>query len=43
LKGKVNEIVGIYQPATPAEKAKVLNFLTEMDPLNAQEYQKINQ
>lgn len=42
LNGKLTEIVGIYSKATPAEKSNVLTMLSEIDPPNILQYQKIN-
>lgn len=42
LKGKQAEIIGIYGKALPAEKANVINLLSEIDPPNILQYQKIN-
>ena len=42
LKGKLPEIVGICSKALPAEKAKVVEQLVAMDPINQAEYNKIN-
>ncbi len=42
LKGKQTEIIGIYSKALPAEKATVINMLSEIDPPNILQYQKIN-
>lgn len=42
LKGKQSEIIGIYSKASPAEKATVINMLSEIDPPNILQYQKIN-
>lgn len=42
LNGKLTEIIGIYSKATPAEKSNVLTMLSEIDPPNILQYQKIN-
>ncbi len=42
LAGKISELVGIYSKAQPAEKSNVLTMLTDMDPSNLLQYQKIN-
>lgn len=42
LNGKLTEIVGIFSKATPAEKSNVLTMLSEIDPPNILQYQKIN-
>ena len=42
LNGKLTEIVGVFSKATPAEKSNVLTMLSEIDPPNILQYQKIN-
>jgi len=42
LNGKLTEIIGIYSKALPAEKSNVLTMLSEIDPPNILQYQKIN-
>lgn len=42
LKGKLPEIIGFCSKALPAEKAKVVEQLIAMDPLNQAEYNRIN-
>ena len=42
LKGKLPEIVGFCSKALPAEKAKVVEQLVAMDPINQAEYNRIN-
>lgn len=42
LNGKLTEIIGIFSKATPAEKSNVLTMLSEIDPPNILQYQKIN-
>ncbi|MFZ9968643.1 MAG: bifunctional phosphopantothenoylcysteine decarboxylase/phosphopantothenate--cysteine ligase CoaBC [Bacteroidia bacterium] len=42
LKGKLPEIVGFCAKALPAEKAKVVEQLIAMDPINQAEYNRIN-
>jgi hypothetical protein len=42
LNGKINEIIGIYSKAQPGEKSNVITMLSEMDPPNILQYQKIN-
>ncbi|MBX7202280.1 MAG: DUF4835 family protein [Bacteroidia bacterium] len=39
---KADELVNIYQQASPQEKAKVLELLAIMDPTNSNKYKKIN-
>ena len=40
---KTDELVSIYQQASPSEKAAVMNLLNELDPTNSNKYKKINQ
>lgn len=40
---KINELVGLYGKATPEEKTQVLTMLSEIDPSNILQYQKITQ
>jgi hypothetical protein len=40
---KADELINIYQQATPTEKAAVLQLLGELDPTNSNKYKKINQ
>jgi hypothetical protein len=42
LNGKLTEIIGVFSKATPAEKSNVLTMLSEIDPPNILQYQKIN-
>jgi phosphopantothenoylcysteine decarboxylase/phosphopantothenate--cysteine ligase len=42
LKAKLPEIIGFCSKALPAEKAKVVEQLIAMDPLNQAEYNRIN-
>lgn len=42
LKAKTPEIIGFCSKALPAEKAKVVEQLIAMDPLNQAEYNRIN-
>lgn len=42
LNGKLSELIGIYGKALPAEKSQVLTMLSEIDPPNILQYQKIN-
>jgi hypothetical protein len=42
LAGKMTEIIGIYGKAQPAEKSAVVTMLSEIDPSNLLQYQKIN-
>jgi hypothetical protein len=42
LKGKQPEIIGFCAKALPAEKAKVVEQLVAMDPINQAEYNRIN-
>lgn len=42
LAGKISEVVGIYSKAQPAEKSNVVTMLTDIDPSNLLQYQKIN-
>lgn len=42
LTGKLTEIVGIYSKAQAAEKSNVLTMLSEIDPPNILQYQRIN-
>ena len=42
LKGKLPEIIGFCSKALPAEKAKVVEQLVAMDPINQAEYNRIN-
>ncbi|MFM9143317.1 MAG: DUF4835 family protein, partial [Bacteroidota bacterium] len=42
LKGKLPEIVGFCSKALPAEKAKAVEQLIAMDPINQAEYNRIN-
>lgn len=42
LAGKMTELVGIYSKAQPAEKSAVVTMLSEIDPSNLLQYQKIN-
>lgn len=42
LNGKLTEIVGIYSKAQAAEKSNVLTMLSEIDPPNILQYQRIN-
>jgi len=41
LAAKVTEIIGIYSKATPEEKSTILTMLSEIDPSNILQYQKI--
>lgn len=41
LEAKADEIVNIFSQASPMEKTRVVNILKEIDPSNAQKYQKI--
>lgn len=43
LAGKITELIGIYSKATPEEKSNVLTMLSEIDPSNILQYQKITQ
>lgn len=38
---KSSELIGIYENAAPAEKAKAVNLLMRLDPANGDEYQQI--
>lgn len=38
---KYNELVNLYKPADPAEKGKILNTLSLIDPGHIQQYQKM--
>jgi hypothetical protein len=40
---KSAELIGIFQNASPAEKAKAVNYLTRLDPANGDDYQQILQ
>ncbi|MFN0274236.1 MAG: DUF4835 family protein [Chitinophagales bacterium] len=40
---KSDELIGIYQNASPTEKAKAVNFLMKLDPANGDDYQQILQ
>jgi len=42
LGGKMSELVGIYSKAQPAEKSTVVTMLSDIDPSNLLQYQKIN-
>lgn len=42
LAGKMTELIGIYSKAQPAEKSAVVTMLSEIDPSNLLQYQKIN-
>ncbi len=42
LAGKMTELVGIYSKAQAAEKSAVVTILSEIDPSNLLQYQKIN-
>lgn len=42
LGGKMSELVGIYSKAQPAEKSAVVTMLSDIDPSNLLQYQKIN-
>lgn len=42
LGGKMSELVGIYSKAQPAEKSSVITMLSDIDPSNLLQYQKIN-
>lgn len=42
LSGKMTELVGIYSKAQAAEKSAVVTMLSEIDPSNLLQYQKIN-
>ncbi|MCX6272920.1 MAG: DUF4835 family protein, partial [Bacteroidetes bacterium] len=41
LEAKADELVNIFQQASPMDKTKVVNTLKEIDPSNASKYQKI--
>lgn len=38
---KSDELLGLYSKAQPTEKAKAVSYLTRLDPLNADSYQKL--
>ncbi len=42
LAGKMTELLGLYSKAQPAEKSSVVTMLSEIDPSNILQYQKIN-
>ncbi|MFW5793323.1 MAG: DUF4835 family protein [Bacteroidota bacterium] len=43
LTAKSDEFVNVYSEATPMDKNKAIQILTEIDPTNAEEYRKMNQ
>lgn len=42
LAGKISELIGVYSKAQPAEKSNVVTMLSDIDPSNLLQYQKIN-